>query len=34
MPDADYNGTDRFTYTVTDNGTTNGVIDSESERPP
>src|SRR5207248_684447 len=24
-PAADYNGTDSFTYTITDNGTTNGV---------
>ena len=26
-PDADYNGRDSFTYTITDNGTTNGVAD-------
>ena len=30
-PNADYNGTDSFTYTVTDNGTTNGVNDSKSD---
>jgi large repetitive protein len=30
-PDADYNGSDTFTYTVTDNGTTNGANDSKSD---
>ena len=30
-PDADYNGSDSFTYTVTDNGTTNGVNDFKSD---
>ena len=30
-PDADYNGTDSFTYTATDNGTTNGVADPQSD---
>ncbi len=29
-PDANFNGTDSFTYTVTDNGTTNGVADPKS----
>ena len=29
-PNADYNGPDSFTYTVTDNGTTNGVADPKS----
>ena len=27
MPDADYNGPDTISYTLTDNGTTNGVAD-------
>ena len=30
-PDADYNGPDSFTYTVTDDGTTNGVLDAKSD---
>ena len=30
-PDADYNGSDSFTYTVTDNGTTNGAPDAKSD---
>ena len=30
-PDADYNGPDSFTYTATDNGTTNGVDDFKSD---
>ncbi len=30
-PDANFNGTDSFTYTVTDNGTTNGVADPKSD---
>src|SRR5207248_1612437 len=29
-PNANYNGSDSFTYTVTDNGTTNGVSDPKS----
>ena len=29
-PDADYNGPDSFTYTITDNGTTNGQPDPKS----
>ena len=29
-PDANYNGPDSFTYTVTDNGTTNGLADHKS----
>ena len=33
-PDADYNGTDSFTYTVCDNGTTNGVPTRSATRPP
>ena len=32
-PTADYNGTDSFTYTVSDNGTTNGVADPSATRP-
>ena len=30
-PAADYNGPDSFTYTVTDNGTTNGVADPKTD---
>jgi PKD repeat protein len=30
-PNANFNGTDSFTYTVTDNGTTNSVADPESD---
>src|SRR5438552_13934425 len=30
-PAADYNGPDSFTYTITDNGTTNGVLDAKSD---
>ena len=30
-PDADYNGPDSFTYTITDNGTTNGALDAKSD---
>ena len=30
-PNADYNGSDSFTYTATDNGTTNGANDFKSE---
>src|SRR5207249_4633520 len=30
-PDADYNGPDSFTYTITDNGTTNGVLDAKTD---
>src|SRR5207248_3013496 len=30
-PDANYNGPDSFTYTATDNGTTNGAADPKSE---
>ena len=30
-PDADYNGSDSFTYTATDNGTTSGVNDFKSD---
>jgi len=30
-PAADYNGPDSFTYTITDNGTTNGVNDFKSD---
>ena len=30
-PAADYNGPDSFTYTVTDNGLTNGVADPKSD---
>ena len=30
-PTANYNGPDSFTYTVTDNGTTNGVNDFKSD---
>src|SRR5205085_1376935 len=29
-PAADYNGPDSFTYTITDNGTTNGAADPKS----
>src|SRR5204863_479988 len=29
-PNANFNGTDSFTYTITDNGTTNGVSDPKS----
>jgi len=29
-PPANFNGTDTFTYTVTDNGTTNGILDAKS----
>src|SRR5436305_1594921 len=30
-PDANYNGPDSFTYTATDNGTTNGAADPKSD---
>ena len=30
-PNADYNGSDSFTYTATDDGTTNGVADPKSD---
>jgi hypothetical protein len=30
-PNADYNGPDSFTYTITDNGTTNGIAEPESD---
>src|SRR5437764_500039 len=30
-PNADYNGPDTFTYTITDNGTTNGSADPRSD---
>jgi large repetitive protein len=30
-PDADYNGPDGFSYTVTDDGTTNGAADAKSD---
>ena len=30
-PDADYNGSDSFTYTISDNGTTNGAPDAKSD---
>ncbi|HJP67146.1 MAG TPA: cadherin-like domain-containing protein, partial [Actinomycetota bacterium] len=30
-PAADYNGPDSFTYTITDNGTTNGSLDAKSD---
>ena len=30
-PDANYNGPDSFTYTITDNGTTNGVADPKTD---
>ena len=30
-PDANFNGPDSFTYTVTDNGTTNGAADPKSD---
>jgi hypothetical protein len=30
-PDANFNGSDSFTYTVTDNGTTNGAADPKSD---
>ena len=30
-PNANYNGDDSFTYTVTDDGTTNGVLDAKSD---
>ena len=33
-PDADYNGPDSFTYTVSDNGTTNGAPMPSATRPP
>ena len=32
--DANYNGPDTFTYTITDNGTTNGAADPKSTRAP
>ena len=32
-PAADFNGSDSFTYTVTDNGTTNGANASATRRP-
>ena len=30
-PDPDYNGPDSYTYTITDDGTTNGVADPKSD---
>ena len=33
-PDANYNGADTFTYTIQDNGTTNGVADPQRSGTP